>query len=188
MTTPLGWATSLGNQAVQLDIGSGWQVRSWRPEDRVSLAKYANNRKIWINLRDAFPHPYTSADAFDWIRQCSRNKPPTQFAIASAAEAVGAIGFLLQNDIYRRSAEIGYWLGEPFWGGGITTRAVCAVTEYAFANFDLMRLFATVFAWNPASARVLEKSGYSLEGRMRKSATKDGQVIDQLLYAKVLED
>jgi RimJ/RimL family protein N-acetyltransferase len=170
---------------VQLDIGGGWQIRSWQAQDRRALVKYANNRNIWINLRDAFPHPYTELDAQAWIQQTTQQVPETQFAIASDQEAIGAIGFLLQEDVYRRSAEIGYWLGEPFWGRGITTRAVCALTEYAFTHFDLVRLYATVFEWNPASARVLEKAGYAYEGRLRKSVTKDGKTIDQLLFATV---
>ena len=89
--------------------------------------------------------------------------------------------------VNRRSAEIGYWLGEPFWGQGIATKAVGALTDYAYAHLDLIRLYATVFEWNPASARVLEKAGYAHEGRLRKSVTKDGKIIDQLLYAIVRE-
>ncbi len=89
--------------------------------------------------------------------------------------------------VNRHSAEIGYWLGEPFWGQGIATKAVRALTEYAFAHLDLVRIYGTVFEWNPASARVLEKAGYTHEGRLRKSITKDGKIIDQLLYAIVRE-
>jgi ribosomal-protein-alanine N-acetyltransferase len=188
MKTTAGEPLASKAGTVQLDIGGGWQVRSWRAGDGAALVKYADNRKIWVNLRDAFPHPYTRADATAWIAQASHQEPATQFAIASATEAAGAIGFLLQEDVYRRSAEIGYWLGEPFWGQGITTRAVRALTRYAFGHFDLVRLYATVFEWNPASARVLEKAGYTLEGRLRKSVIKDGQTIDQLLYARVLEE
>ena len=171
---------------MQLDIGE-WQVRSWRPEDEGAIVKYANNRKVWINLRDRFPHPYTAKDARDWIQSATQQNPETHFAIASAQEAIGGIGFRLQEDVHRRSAEIGYWLGEPFWGKGIATRALCALTEYAFTHFDLVRIYATVFEWNPASARVLEKAGYQYEGRLRKSVTKDGKTIDQLLYALLRE-
>ena len=100
---------------------------------------------------------------------------------------VGSIGLTLQEDVHRRSAEIGYWLGEPFWGRGIMSEAVPAFTAYAFATFDVCRLYATVFEWNPASARILEKAGYVLEGRLRKSVTKDGRIIDQFLFACVRE-
>ena len=114
-------------------------------------------------------------------------KPATNFAIDVAGDAVGGIGFTVQYDVARRSAEIGYWLGEDFWGRGIATEALIAVTDYAFSNYDVCRLYAHVFDWNRASARVLEKAGYQFEGRMKKSVTKDGQTIDQLMYAKVRE-
>jgi RimJ/RimL family protein N-acetyltransferase len=169
-----------------IDLGE-WQIRSWRPGDAVALARYADNRKVWINLRDSFPHPYTRKDARDWIRQAKEQNPETQFAIASTEEAIGGIGLLLQYDIYRRAAEVGYWLGEPFWGRGIATKALRALTEYAFAQFDLARLFATVFEWNPASARVLEKAGYQCEGRLRRAVTKDGKTIDEFLYSIIRE-
>jgi len=167
---------------MQIDLGE-WQIRSWRRSDEIALVKYGNNRKIWINVRDAFPHPYTKQDARAWIQQATQQNPETQFAVASSEEAIGGIGLILQHDVYRKSAEIGYWLGEPFWGMGIATKAVGALTEYAFAQFDLARLFATVFEWNPASARVLEKAGYRCEGRLRKSVTKDGKTIDEFLYS-----
>src|SRR5262245_49770333 len=138
-------------------------VRSWATGDVESLVKYANNRRIWLNLRDAFPHPYTKQAARDWIR-CARNRhPETSFAIAVAGEAAGGIGFVLHGDVERVSAEIGYWLGEPFWGRGITTEALRAVTTYAIDTHGLTRLYALPFAWNAGSCRVLEKAGYVLE-------------------------
>ena len=162
-------------------------VRSWEWRDRDSIVRHANNRKVSINLRDRFPYPYTVRDARGWLEGVVDQKPETNFAIDVADEAVGGIGFIPQYDVSRRSAEIGYWLGEEFWGRGITTEALIAVTQYAFANFDLCRLYAHVFDWNGASARVLEKAGYAYEGRMRKSVTKDGQTIDQLMYAMIRE-
>lgn len=164
-----------------------WQIRSWLPTDVASLVKYADNRNVSINLRDAFPHPYTSEHAQTWIRLASGQDPETNFAIANSVEAVGGIGLRLSEDVFRRTGEIGYWLGEPFWGKGIATRAVVAMTDFAFTQFDLVRLQAHVFEWNPASARVLEKAGYSLEGRLRKSITKEGKTIDRFLYAKIRE-
>ena len=163
------------------------RLRPFREGDRASIARYANNRRIWINLRDRFPHPYTPADADAWIRRVALHGPPTQCAIEVAGEAVGGIGITLQEDVHRRSAELGYWLGEPFWGRGIMSEAVPAFTTYAFATCDLCRIYATVFEWNPASARILEKAGYVLGGRLRMSVTKDGRTIDQLLYARVRE-
>ena len=165
----------------------GCVLRPWRDGDEPALVKYANNRNIWINLKDIFPYPYTMENAASWVQLQQGRDPPTDLAIASADEAIGAIGLRLQSDVYRRSAEVGYWLGEPFWGKGIATHALRAMTEYAFATFDLVRLYALVKEWNPASTRVLEKCGFTLEGRLRKSATKDGQTIDVFLYALVRE-
>lgn len=171
---------------MEIKIGK-WKIRSWKDADVAAIVKYANNRKVWINLRDSFPHPYTEKYAIEWINHVKALNPQTQFAIASDEEAVGGIGFLLQNDVYRRSAEIGYWLGETHWEKGIATKAVRALTEYVFAHYDIVRIYASVFEWNRASARVLEKAGYTYEGRLRKCVTKDGKTIDQLMYAIVLE-
>jgi len=160
-------------------------VRSWEWRDREAIVRHANNRNVWINLRDRFPHPYTHADARNWLDSVVGTNPETNFAIAVDDEAVGGIGFTVQPDVGVRSAEIGYWLGEEFWGRGIATEALIAVTDYAFKNYDLCRLYAHVFEWHPGSARVLEKAGYEFEGRLKKSVTKNGQTIDQLMYAMV---
>ena len=162
-------------------------VRSWEWRDRDAIIRHANNRNVWINLRDRFPYPYTINDARTWLENVIGLKPETNFAIAVEGEAVGGIGFTVQHDVAYRSAEIGYWLGEEFWGRGIASEALVAVTEYAFSKYDLCRIYAHVFEWNRASARVLEKAGYAFEGRLRKSVTKNGQTIDQLMYAAVRE-
>ena len=160
-------------------------VRSWEWRDRDAIVRHANNRKVSINLRDRFPYPYTDRDARNWLDAVIGLEPETNFAIDVAGEAVGGIGFTPQYDVARRSAEIGYWLGEEFWGRGIATDALIAVTDLAFAKHDLCRVYAHVFDWNHASARVLEKAGYAFEGRLRKSVTKEGQTIDQLMYAMI---
>lgn len=160
-------------------------VRSWRATDLEPLVRYANNRNIWINLRDRFPYPYGHGDGRRFIRAARKMIPETFFAIAVGGEAVGGIGYVLQHDVERVSAEVGYWLGEPFWGRGITSEALAAVTRYAIEQHQLTRLFAVPFAYNTASCRVLEKAGYVVEGRLRRSAIKDGQVIDQFQYAYV---
>ena len=160
-------------------------LRPYRRGDEAALARHADNRNVSRNMRDRFPYPYTAADAREWITRVSAQEPVANFAIVVGGEVVGGIGLEPGADVFRRSAEVGYWLGEPFWGRGLATEALRAVTEYAFRTFDICRLEAGVFEWNPASARVLEKAGYELEGRLRKNVTKDGQTIDQFLYAMV---
>ena len=170
-----------------IDLGD-WVVRPFRPDDISAIVKYANNLNVWRQLTDRFPHPYTEEDAEAWITWAQKQKPETNFAIASEKELIGGIGLHLQEDVYHRSAMLGYWLGEPYWGRGITTRAVRAVTEWAFSELDLLRIYAYVFESNPASSRVLEKAGYTLEGTLRQSVVKDGQVMDQLLYAILVDE
>lgn len=161
-------------------------IRSWRAADVPALVRYANNRKIWLNLRDRFPHPYTKADGQSFVRQARRMDPETFFAVAVDGVAVGAIGYVLQHDVERVSAEVGYWLAEDFWGRGIATEALRALTAHAIAAHGLTRLFAVPFASNTASCRVLEKAGYVREATLRRSAVKDGVVIDQQQYAFVV--
>lgn len=163
------------------------EVRSYLETDAVSLAQYADNRKVWLNLRDAFPHPYTVSDAQAFISKALTMQPETMFAIAVEDKAVGGIGFNLHGDVERVSAEIGYWLGEEFWNRGIMTEALKAVTQYAVKEHDLTRVYALPYEWNHASFRVLEKAGYVLESCMRRSAVKVGRIIDQRLYAYVVQ-
>jgi [ribosomal protein S5]-alanine N-acetyltransferase len=160
-------------------------VRSWETDDVQSVARHANNRRIWLNLRDRFPHPYTEHDAISFIRRVRSNRPETTFAIEVDGEAAGGIGFMLLQDIERVSAEVGYWLGELYWGRGICSEALRVVTQYAIEQHGLTRVFALPFAHNAASCRVLEKAGFELEGHLRRSAIKDGVVCDQRLYAFV---
>jgi RimJ/RimL family protein N-acetyltransferase len=161
-------------------------VRSWDMSDVDSIARHANNRNVWINLRDAFPHPYSKQNAREFIRAVRQRAPETTFAIAVAGEAVGSAGFVLHPDVERVSAEIGYWIGEPFWGQGIVTEALTALTRYAIETHQLTRIYALPFAWNKASCRVLEKAGYVLEARLRRSAVKDGTITDQMQYAFIV--
>ena len=163
----------------------GGIVRSWQTTDAPSLARSANDRAIWRNLKDRFPNPYSLADADAFIAHCRTAVPESSFAIVVDDEAIGAIGFENHGDIWRRSVELGYWIARPHWGRGLTTGVVRAMTDWAFDTWDVNRVWAGVFAWNPASARVLEKAGYTLEARLKHSAVKDGEVVDELIYAVV---
>ena len=159
-------------------------IRSWRLDDAAPLAKHANNRKIWLGLRDLFPHPYTIDNANEFLRCELKTQPITNFSIDIDGLAVGGIGIRIGEDVYRHTAELGYWLSEDFWGHGITSEAVPAFSNYCFENFPLHRIYAEPYANNAASARVLEKAGFVLEGRLKNNVFKDGQILDSLLYAK----
>ena len=158
-------------------------VRPLALADTPSLARHANNRRIWRNLRDLFPHPYTEQHAVDFITQTNAAPQPTNFAIEVDATAVGVIGFRPRTDVERLTAELGYWLSEDYWGRGILTEVVAAFTPWAMNQFNLTRIDAWVFHWNPASARVLEKAGYTREALLRRSAVKDGEIIDRWLFS-----
>jgi len=165
------------------------RLRPWEAGDEEALARLANNRRVWRNLSNRFPHPYTYEDAVSWI--CEAQKRPEdsrQFAIVCDEEVVGGAGFAREEDLRTRTAEIGYWIGEPYWGRGIATRALKLATELALREFDFVRLQAGVLAWNRASCRVLEKAGYTLEGRLRQQGFKDGEVCDILMYALLRDE
>ena len=169
---------------MRLDFGKG-VIREWNRGDKAALVQFANNRNVWRNLTHKFPHPYTEADADWWFSFLAQMPEPTSWAIEVDGLAVGGIGVTLREGIFVKSAEFGYWLGEPYWGRGIMTEAVKAVSSYAMRHFSLIRLEALIFEWNPASMRVIEKSGFVREGVLRASALKDGQIVDRVLYALV---
>lgn len=169
---------------MRLDLGD-LRVRDWRKDDLEALVRYANNPKIAANLRDQFPHPYTRRDAIEYLNYVRSMDVPMSFAVEFCGEAIGGIGFKLGSDIARLSVEMGYWLAEPFWGRGLTTRAVTAASDWAFDSYKIVRIFAMAFAHNVASMRVLEKSGFQREGVLQRSAIKSGVILDQVLYAKL---
>jgi len=159
-------------------------MRPWRLDDADLIARHANNRKVWLGLRDLFPHPYTIQDAHEFLQRAISEETTTKFCIEVNEGAVGGMGIHLGQDVHRQTATLGYWLGENFWGRGIMTEAVAALTGFCFDNFLLRRIAAEVFINNPASARVLEKAGFVLEGRLKNYVIKDGELLDSLLYAK----
>ncbi|WP_394835012.1 GNAT family N-acetyltransferase [Pendulispora rubella] len=162
-------------------------LRPWSAADVDAVARHANDRDIWLNLRDRFPHPYTRADAEMWIAHASKNEASC-FAIEVDGEAAGGLSFQPMGDVERHTAEIGYWLGKPYWGRGIATIAVVAATAYAFEHLGLERIEAGVYEWNAASTRVLVKAGYSFEGRLRRRIVKDQRIGDVLMYARLRGD
>lgn len=160
-------------------------IRPFRFEDKAALVRNANNRKVWANLRDVFPSPYTDVAADGWLAHATSADPATNFAIEFEGQFAGGIGLRLQADVDRVSAELGYWLGEDFWGKGIATAAIRGFTPWAFEAFSLERIFATPFHWNVASCRALEKASFNRECVMRHAALKDGVLADLPLYARL---
>ena len=160
-------------------------IRPWDALDVPALVKHANNRNVSQRMRDAFPYPYTAADANAFLGIVARQNPVTFFAIATPDEAIGGIGITRNADVHRLTAEMGYWLAEPFWGRGIMTETAAAFSDFAFEAFGLVRIYAEPYEGNIASCRVLEKAGFALEGRMRRNVIKDGRILDQYLYAKI---
>ena len=177
---------------MEIALEKGFTLRdwpsAWENGDRERFVTLANDYDVWKQLYDRFPHPYTRADADEWIAQNAERTTATHLAICDAGGPVGSVGLTLREADYRHSAEIGYWLGQPFWGRGIATAAVKAMTAYAFESLGLTRLEAHIFARNHASARVLEKAGFQREGYLRKASMKEGEELDNVLYAVLKED
>ena len=166
--------------------GSGYRLRGLAASDAPRIAKYANNRKIWRNLSSAFPHPYTEDDAVGWLGEVASGAfSEDVYAIEIEGEAVGIVGFKPMEFVYEKSLGLGYWLGEPFWGRGIMSEVVSKATAEIFQTRQVVRFQASVFGWNPASGRVLEKAGFRLEGRLRNAIYKDGEFTDELIYGKL---
>lgn len=161
------------------------KLRPLEKADKTWIAVLLNNKKICDNLRDLIPFPYTEKDAIFFINAMKDGNPATVFGIEYNGECCGVISLIPQKDVYSKSAEIGYWLGEPFWNKGILTTAVRLITEYGFQQLSFVRLFAGVFEYNPASMKVLEKNGYKKEGVFEKSIFKNGQLWNEHRYAKV---
>ncbi len=160
-------------------------LRPWETGDVNSIVKYANNKKVWRNLRDAFPFPYTIEHGKHWINIAINDKENYHFTIAINNEASGAITISRKQDVYKLSAEIGYWLGEPFWGQGIVTEAVQKLSDYVLMHSDIKRISTGIYEWNAPSMRVLEKAGFFKEARLQKSIFKDGQLVDEVIYSRL---
>jgi RimJ/RimL family protein N-acetyltransferase len=163
-------------------------LRAWQNDDLTFLVRHANNRKVWLGVRDRFPHPYTREVGQTWLARIVAERPPSALAIDVMGEAVGGVGVILGSDVNRHTAEVGYWLGEAYWGRGLATAAVGAFLPWAAETFGLSRFIGHVFSSNPSSMRVLEKNGFVREGVMRKHAIKDGRYLDELIYGRLMRN
>lgn len=164
------------------------RLRPWRDGDQAALVQQANNRQVWRNLTSLFPHPYTLADAEGWIILAQAPGRSLHLCIEMHGQVAGGIGAIAREGIACATADFGYWLGQAHWGQGLATAAARAMAQHLLGSGQFARLEAPVFAWNPASMRVLEKAGFQREGLLRHSVSKDGQLIDSVLYARLAQE
>ncbi|MCD8139506.1 MAG: GNAT family N-acetyltransferase [Planctomycetaceae bacterium] len=167
------------------DCGDEIRLRPFAREDRESLVRLGNNHNVSKWLANLFPHPYTLEDADAWIAHNLDGSVRYNFAIEVRGEMAGGIGLKPMADVHAGTAELGYWLGEPYWGQGVATTAVAAISAYGLDELLFVRLQAEVFAGNNASMRVLEKNGFVREGVLRKHIRKNGVISDCVLYARL---
>jgi ribosomal-protein-alanine N-acetyltransferase len=160
-------------------------LRSLTDDDKEALALLTNNKKIFDNVRDGFRHPYTIDDAVTFINLIKNENPQVTFAIEYESKFCGMIGLIPQKDVYRRTAEIGYWLGERYWNKGIITTAVKLITEHGFNDLDFIRIHAGIFEYNLDSMKVLEKNGYKKDGVFKKNIFKNGRIWEEYRYSKI---
>ena len=162
-----------------------FKLRKWNEADLDSLVKHANNSNVAKWLTNEFPYPYTQENGKAYLSRIANDNPTKIFAIDVNGEAVGSIGITPQSDIHEKNAEIGYWLAEKYWGQGIMSKAIQEIVEYGFQTFDIVRVFARPFSTNLSSQRVLEKAGFSLEATLKKTLFKNGEFMDEVIYAKL---
>lgn len=165
-------------------------IRHWKIEDAKSLSKLLNNRHILDNLRDGIPFPYTEDDAKEYIQSVitSDFNQTFAFAIVVNKQVVGSIGVFRCKNIHQRTAELGYYIGEAYWGMGIATSAIKQICDFIFHHTNILRIFAEPFAYNQASCRVLEKEGFQCEGTLRKNAVKNGKILDMKMYSLIKDE
>jgi [ribosomal protein S5]-alanine N-acetyltransferase len=157
-------------------------LRQWQMSDAPALAKHANNRQIADNMRDGFPFPYTLEDAHTWLNMALKESKHILLAVEVNGEAAGGVGILFKDNVYRFSAETGYWLGEMHWRKGITSEAIRKLSEYVFAKTPVVRLYADIFAPNIPSMKTIEKAGFHLEAINKNAVFKNGMLMDQHVY------
>ena len=167
---------------MKIQLSETYAIRRYRFSDAEALTRHANNIKIWRNMQDTFPYPYTLEKAKWWINRTLEEEVASNFTITKDDEVIGGIGFLHRDNVFRKTMEIGYWLGEAHWGRGVVTQAVQAMIDYIFKKFDIACIEGRVFGWNVGSMRVLEKVGFEKEGILKKRVFKDGEYTDLHIY------
>lgn len=162
-------------------------LREWEISDVDSIVKYANNDKIFAYMRDVFPNPFTEEKAIAFVENARRNQTAIMRAISFDNLAVGSIGVFLKDDIYRKNAEIAYWLAEDFWDNGIITESIIEIVDFVFRNYDIERVYALPFSNNFSSHKALYKSGFKLDAKITKSVYKNEEYLDEYLFVKTKE-
>lgn len=162
-------------------------IRQWKIEDAADLAAALSNKAVLNNLRDGIPYPYTEEDARDFIGSmlAADSNSTFSFAITADDTVIGSIAVFRKENIHFRTGELGYYIAEKYWGRGLATQAVCAICRYVFENTDIIRIFAEPFEYNTASCRVLEKSGFEYEGRLRCNAVKNDRILNMKMYSLI---
>lgn len=175
----------IGNMEIRF---KNYLIRNYKLGDIDSLVKYANNYNVSKFLRDSFPNPYTKKDAERWIDFIYKNPSSLVFAIANEEELIVSIGAVPFEDVHRYSAEVGFWLGEPFWNRGIISEALKIFCKYLFTNYKFNRLTANVFEGNLASMKVLLKAGFKLEGVLKQNVFKENKFLDNYVFGLLKEE
>jgi RimJ/RimL family protein N-acetyltransferase len=163
------------------------KLRPWQWSDSKKLTHLLNNRKIWDNVRDYLPNPYTYKDADIFLQHNVEQIVQTNFAVIMDDEITGGVGYIPKDDVYKFTAEIGYWVGESYWGKGIATEAIRLLVKKIREQSPLIvRVYAEVFDYNKASMRILEKNGFYLETIRRKGVVKNGIIRDDFIFVLLL--
>jgi RimJ/RimL family protein N-acetyltransferase len=160
-------------------------LRKWKKSDVDALTAIANNKNIADNLRDLFPYPYKKRNAKEWIENVKTQSPVTNFCIEADGQVAGSIGFMLKEDVYKKNIEIGYFIGEDYWGKGIATDAIKQLLGHIEKNFNPVRIYAEVFEHNKASMKALEKNGFHLESVRKKAVIKNGIIMNDCIWVKL---
>ncbi len=161
------------------------RLRPWQANDLEPLVKLADNKRIYDQVRDLFPHPYTIDDGKYWLSVNVGVTPVINFVIEVDGQFAGSIGMVPQTDVYRSNMEIGYWLGEPFWGRGITSKAVELIVNLIWHQYpEVYRIYANTYEHNEASKKALLKNAFELECVHKKGVIKNGQLIDEYVWVK----
>ncbi len=166
------------------------ELKRWTLDYAEQIAISANNKKIADNLRNSFPHPYTKADAKEFIKYCIETGEEKELnrAIVIDGLPIGSLSITIGSDIFCKNAELGYWLAEEYWGKGIMTKAIKAICKLTFEKYDISKIYALPFSYNKGSCKTLERNGFSSEGILKNAVYKNGQFIDCIIYGLSIDD